>query len=547
MKNVIKKEKIKKMSTKIVALLVIVVFFVVTILISVAYFESRSMLYNVVEDQCVDGSRLLELSIAGTDDLLEQDKTQILDNLKEATGYEFTIFNGDERVYTTVISNGERAVGTVLDPTIANIVLNEGEHYVGDAEIFGVKHRCSYLPYKNSNGEIIGILFAGVPVDTILPQLFSTAITNAIVAIVILLVSIVIANGFVKKVITNRLSKVVSAANSIAEGDFNFELIQTQNDEIGMLTNSFLKMQENLTQINEDMVDNFSRLSSGDWTIKMNKKQLYLGQWQELYLSIGKMIQSVYSALSQVADSSSQILAGSQQVSQGAQALASSAMEQSDGIEKLSNKLSDISANVSLNFSNADKANNLAVSSGEVTQVTMGEMLEMKAAMDDIYNTFESISSIIKVIDEIAFQTNILALNAAVEAARAGSAGSGFAVVADEVRNLAQRSADAAQDTNQLISKSVETVNSGVQIMGRTNLSFEDLASKVNEMVVIIDEISVACKEQAESLRQTTNDIEQISAVVHLNSATSEESAAASEELSGQAGILSSMMEEFKF
>ncbi len=526
-------------------LITIIVFAIISILITFSYFDSQSFMFTMAEDQAFDGANILEYHIKGIDNLTEQDHTQLLDDLKAATGYEYTIFDGNVRAFTTITDNGERVVGTTLSDEVAKIVIEGGQPYIGKADILGVKHVCAYLPHLNSSGEIIGVLFSGISVDAIMPSLFNSSVINLALAIFILILSLFLANSYIKNVITKRIAKVVSAADHIANGNFSFELIQTSNDEIGSLTNSFVKMKSGLTNIKDDLFNGFMTLSQGNWAIDVDNLDAYVGDWQELAGAIQKMVSTVNNALRHVTEASKQIVEGANQVSLGAQVLAEGSIEQSSGIEKLSQSISDISENVNLNFANAEKANSLAVNSGQVTQVTMSEMTQLKTAMDDIYKTFEDISKIIETIDNIAFQTNILALNAAVEAARAGSAGSGFAVVADEVRNLAQRSATAAQDTTTLISKSVETVNSGVSIMSKTNTSFEDLAKKVNEMVVVIDEISKACHEQTQSIANTTSEIEQISSVVHTNSATSEESAAASEELSGQAGMLDSLMSEF--
>ncbi|MPM96870.1 Methyl-accepting chemotaxis protein IV [bioreactor metagenome] len=173
-------------------------------------------------------------------------------------------------------------------------------------------------------------------------------------------------------------------------------------------------------------------------------------------------------------------------------------------------------------------------------------MQEMKLAMNNINAKSAEISKIIKTIEDIAFQTNILALNAAVEAARAGSAGKGFAVVADEVRNLAQKSADAAKNTTMLIEETVLAVERGSKIVDITAQSMINVVSGSDQVREFVNEIARTSKEQSDAVSQILIGVEQISSVIQSNSATAEESAAASEQLSGQADLLKQHVDQFQ-
>lgn len=344
--------------------------------------------------------------------------------------------------------------------------------------------------------------------------------------------------------ITVPLNEIEQATHALAKGDFSVDLSYDSADEFGntcrSMEESFAKLKSIIADINHVL----SALSNGDLTV--DPSVAYPGEMREIEDSIEKLIQKLNLSFGEIVGAAAQINAGAEQVSTGAQALAQGATEQASSVQELAASISDISQQVQTNSENAQKANVLAAGAGDVAQATLGDMESMIAAMKEITTTSESIGKIIKVIDNIAFQTNILALNAAVEAARAGSAGKGFAVVADEVRNLAGKSADAAKNTTELIDSTIQAVSHGEEIANKANAAFEELHKKVTEVVSTINVITEASSEQASNIQQITVGVDQISAVVQTNSATSEESAAASEELSGQANTLKQLVAQFK-
>lgn len=272
----------------------------------------------------------------------------------------------------------------------------------------------------------------------------------------------------------------------------------------------------------------------------------YRGDFVEIKDSLNDIIISLSQVMGNISEAADQVASGSKQVSDGSQSLSQGSTEQASSIEELTASIAEIASQIKQNAVNANKANELATGVRDKAVKGNNQMQEMLHSMVEINESSANISKIIKVIDDIAFQTNILALNAAVEAARAGQHGKGFAVVAEEVRNLAARSADAAKETTALIEGSINKVHSGTGIANETASALNEIVAGVEEAATLVGSIAEASNTQASGIAQVNVGIEQVSLVVQNNSATAEESAAASEELSGQAELLKEMVGHFK-
>jgi methyl-accepting chemotaxis protein len=372
---------------------------------------------------------------------------------------------------------------------------------------------------------------------------FSFLLTVSMTLAVVLLGSII--TRIITGSIVMPINEIESLAKALSEGDLNYKITYTSKNELGKLAENMRKSMNILTLYIKEIDEVMSELSKGNLNVKIS--QSFTGDFERIEHSISDSVFMLSRTLKNVNGLSSEVTRRSENISLSSQKISKGATEQASSIEESSAAIEEIYVHIKDNTKNTSIASNKLIIIGNEINDCNKRMDEMVATMVEIKSKSNEVSKIIKLIDDIAFQTNILALNAAVEAAHAGSAGKGFAVVADEVRNLAVRSSEAAKNTSILIEETIKAVLNGNEIADKTALTLKNIVVSSKDAAFTVEEISKASEEQSVAIEQIKVGVEQISAVVQVNSASADKASEECDDLFTQANALNDLLCGFSF
>lgn len=374
---------------------------------------------------------------------------------------------------------------------------------------------------------------------------------GAIVDGAVKLSMIVVLLGVVLLVVVNRIIKrslgpiqlITDGAAKLESGDLNIHIDIPSDDELGRLSRAFNHISETMSNYVEDITERLSQMAENDMDVTIS--QSYIGDFIPIQVSIERIVQSLNDTLHEIVLSADKVSASSEDVSSGAKILSDGTVEQAAAIDELAASIESLARDVAANANDAQAANVTVSEVGRCIRESNAEMEKLVHAMADIGESSGQIEKIVKTIEDIAMQTNLLSLNASIEAARAGVAGKGFAIVASEIRELAEKSAEAVNQTAALIESSQTAVKNGISIADNTAKSLVAVVTGSEEVVSSVDKISNASRNQKNVLEQIKENVDLISHVVQTNSTYAQNSAATSEKLSDQSRRLHELVSHF--
>ena len=391
------------------------------------------------------------------------------------------------------------------------------------------------------------IIAVGLPYAEYSASLQQMKTVNGAAGVIAILVLILALFVCISSIVIRPVQELSGNLRMIKEGCISETKIRYESrDELGRLAGDIREIRNGLKVVLGDQSKIMKAFVSGDFSVRSEVPEAYVGEYSILLEASRQMAGNISEAFREIDTAANQVTVGADQMSMASQILSQGAEEQTSSVKELSSTVQEISGKINLNSERSEEANRRCETTGEKLNESGEKMSRLVSAMEEIRQNSTGIQTIIKAIDDIAFQTNILALNAAVEAARAGTAGKGFAIVADEVRSLAEKSAEASKTTQEMIQKSIKAVENGSVLVTDTANVLKETAEYAGGIINSIADIAGSSAEQIQAISQVKQELDKISGVVYANSATAEESATASGELSDQANTLKNLVGKFK-
>ena len=397
MANGTRRKGFMRLGVKIGCVMAVMQIFFVVMAVTICVYMFRNLITGMQKESCVNGTNMLAYGLSMLSG--SEDMNQILDEMKQKMGCEFTIFEGDTRKYSTVMQNGERVVGTQLSADLKQIVLEQGQSYVGEADILGINYLCSYVPTKDENGNVNGLIFAGLPTTDAKQGTAHVINVISVMSLVTVTVCVLFLAVYLTKRITKPLREITQMALRLEQGDLGLasqEEIRVSvhsNDEIGILGQIFEKTIRQMQVYIGEISDVLGAIAQGDLTL--NAKQDYTGDFQSIRQSLDSIHTALNSTMRKIVTSSGQVSAGADQMAGTAQSLAQGTSQQASAVEEVSATVADISESARQTASAAREAGEYVGQVSAKLGVSMDYVKDLNEAMVDISDSSEKISTIV--------------------------------------------------------------------------------------------------------------------------------------------------------
>ncbi len=471
---------------------------------------------------------------------------EFVDGVKAKINSDVTLFIGDTRYNTTLNKeNGERNIGTKMDENVWKRV-SRGDTVTGQVKINGISYSTEYVPIVDADEKIVGAYFAGLDSTQLNNRLTNTVIMIFIILVILSVLAAMVLTFMMKKVVAEPVKALMGTCGDLYAGDLDApdSTYRFNMDELGGLNSQLIEAKHTLHSYVDDMSKLLSAMGEGDFSKSASVD--YMGNFAVIQESFNSIKTTLFHIIKDINASANDVNSGAEQIASGAQNLAEGTTKQATAVDKLTAAITEISDGVNKTSATAKKAQTISLECSDIIRKQDEDMQNMLNAMEVIEKKSKAVSHVIASIEDIAFQTSILALNASIEAARAGEAGKGFSVVANEVSKLAAKSAESANSSKEIISATLEAVSQGSGIAKETAKALEQVTKLSEKSAAMVSDIAEDSTQQAVALGQASQDIQDISLVIQTNSATAEQSAAACEELSGQAKELHDQVAKLK-